>query len=69
MVATMTVAAAVVGAVTVLFAYLVYALGKYRHSQQPGVVDIHDYQDTRLQILGNQAIEDVADRIDDEHEQ
>jgi hypothetical protein len=32
-------------------------------------VDIHDYQDTRLQILGNQAIEDVADRIDDEHEQ
>jgi len=69
MVATMTVAAAVVGAVAVLFAYLVYALGMYRHSEQSGVVDIHDYQDTRLQILGNQAIEDVADRIDDENEQ
>jgi hypothetical protein len=52
MVATTTVAAtaAIAGAMLIVGQYLVYAFGKYRHAAEPGVVDMNDYRNTRLQI-------------------
>jgi len=52
MVATTTVAvsAGVIGALLLTVAYLLYVFGKYRHARQAGVVDMNDYQNTRLQI-------------------
>lgn len=63
MVATTTVAAAGVaaGILIVAFAFLLYAYGKYRHSQQSGVVDMHDYEDTRLQLISANATEEALD--------
>jgi len=63
MVATTTVAAvaAVAGALLLVSVYLIYQYGQYRHSQQPGVVDMNDYRNTRLQI---RAVED-SDPEDD----
>lgn len=74
MVATATVAtvSTVTGALIVALLYLVYAYGKYNHSRQSGVVDMHDYQDTRLQMLSADATErltdEAADEVDDDHQ-
>lgn len=62
MVAMTTVAAvaAVAGALLVVAAYLLFTYGKYRRGQKPGVVDMNDYQNTRLQIqaVWDEGVED-----------
>lgn len=63
MVATTTLVAlaAIGGAALVAVAYLIHVHGAYRHSRQSGVVDLHDYTDTRLQILAAEATDELTE--------
>jgi len=63
---TVAVAAGVAGAVIIAVAYLLYVFGSYRHAQKPGVVDMHDYQDVRLQILSANAVDNLTDEATEE---
>lgn len=58
---TLVLLAGLAGALLVGVAYLLYSYGQYTHSRQPGVVDLHDYQDTRLQIISSEATENLTD--------
>lgn len=66
---TVAVAAGVAGALLIAVAYLLYAFGSYRHAQEQGVVDMHDYQDVRLQILSANAVDNLVDESTEEVEE
>lgn len=66
---TVAVAAGVAGALIIAVAYLLYAFGSYRHAQEQGVVDMHDYQDVRLQILSANAVDNLVDESTEEVEE